>query len=80
MAKKDGGLLKNSRKKLKIKTKELDSFLNAKTTSTKYYLEESFSENKIFKYLLLLKLKGESLDRLFEDYIKENNIKHGKNE
>lgn len=71
-------ILKEIRKKLKIKPKELDSFISAKTTSTKYYIEESFEKNKLFRYLLLLKLKGASLDKIFNQYIKYNNIKKPK--
>lgn len=71
-------MLKEIRKELKIKPSELDEFINAKTTSTKYYLEDSFEENKLFRYLLLLKLRGANIDKIFTNYIKINNIKKPK--
>jgi len=78
MSEEGKGLLKQFRKKLKIKPKELDIFIKAKGTSTKYYLEDYFESNKLFRYLLLLKLKGASLDKFFDAYIKVNNIKKPK--
>ena len=71
-------MLKEIRKELKIKPSELDEFINAKTTSTKYYLEDSFEENKLFRYLLLLKLRGANIDKIFSNYIKISNIKKPK--
>jgi len=75
MSKKKHGLLREARKKINVKPKEIDDFIDAKGTSTKYYLEETFEKNKLFKYLLLLKINGISLDKLFSDFIKQKNLK-----
>lgn len=79
MAKK-GGALKRARKELKLNSQELDKFINAKHTSTRYYLEDNFHRNKTFRYLLFLKLNGLNLNEFFEDFIKQENIKYTKNE
>lgn len=79
MAKK-GGALKKARKELKLNLSELDKFINAKHTSTRYYLEDNLHRNKTFRYLLFLKLNGASIDEFFEDFIKQENIKYKKNE
>lgn len=80
MSQETGSLLTKIKKRLKISPKELDLFINAKGTSTKYYLENYYGKNKLFRYLLLLRLKGASLDKFFDRYIKENNVKKPKNE
>lgn len=51
-------MLKSFRKKFKIDNAELDSFLGNKSVSTKYYLDSKYRLNKMFKYFLLLRLKG----------------------
>jgi hypothetical protein len=68
-------MLKKARKQYNLKPKELDLFIGAKTPATKYYLEASFKTNKLFRYLLFLKLKGSNIDILLDQYIKETNIK-----
>jgi len=65
-------MLDIQRKKLKISVKELDLFIKADATSTKYYIEKHYLENKIFRYLLFLKIKGLSLDDFFEEIIDQN--------
>ena len=76
--KKEQSQLKIIRKKLKVKATQVDEFINAKGTSTKYYLENEFPKNKMFRYLLFLKLNGADLNHFFDKYIKENNIKNNK--
>jgi len=60
------------RKKLKINLKELDLFIKSDTPSTKYYIEKHYLENKFFRYLLLLRIKGSDLNNLFDEIIKQN--------
>lgn len=76
MAKKERGLLKQYRKKLGIETNVLDTFIGAQATSTKYYIEDSYETNKMFRYLLLLKMKGASLDEFFKEYIELKDLKN----
>lgn len=64
-------MLKFFRKKLRLDPEELDQFLDS-SSSTKYYLEKSYSDNKIFKYLLFLRIKGVNLNALFDEEIKKN--------
>lgn len=65
-------MLKSLRKEFKINTKELDSFIKSKQLSTKYYIENSYTNNKLFRYLLFLRLKGVDLNKFFDDEIKSN--------
>lgn len=78
MPKKTQGLLKQARKKYNIKPKELDNFIEAKATSTKYYIENTFETNKFFRYLLLLRIKGCSIDNLIDKHIKQSKKKTSK--
>lgn len=66
-------MLKSLRKEFKINTKELDNFIKSKQLSTKYYLENSYRTNKLFRYLLFLRLKGVDLNKFFDSEIKDNN-------
>lgn len=72
MPKKKKGSLKEARKELSIKPKELDAFISAKGTSTKYYLEDTYEKNKLFRYLLLLRIKGASIDKFLDNHIKKS--------
>ncbi|OXA65316.1 hypothetical protein B0A67_24425 [Flavobacterium aquidurense] len=65
-------MLKTLRKELKINIKELDSFIKSKQLSTKYYLENSYRTNKLFRYLLFLRMKGVDLNKFFDDEINDN--------
>lgn len=65
-------MLKTLRKELKINIKELDSFIKSKQLSTKYYLENSYRTNKLFRYLLFLRMKGVDLNKFFDDGINDN--------
>lgn len=75
-------MFKKYRKKLNISNDELDKFVGNHSVSSKYYLEKSYLTNKIFLYLVLLRLKGVNLNSFFDDVIKENfskeKNKHGK--
>lgn len=64
-------MLKKFRKQLGLDA-ELDEFLDNKGASTKYYLEKSYLTNKIFRYLLLLRMKGVNLNALFDEEISTN--------
>ena len=65
-------MLKTLRKELKINIKELDSFIKSKQLSTKYYLENSYRTNKLFRYLLFLRMKGVDLNKFFDNEINNN--------
>lgn len=65
-------MLRFFRKKLKVDNEELDNFLGSTSTSTKYYLEKTFTSNKIIKYLLFLRIKGANLNTLFDEELKNN--------
>lgn len=65
-------MLKTLRKELKINIKELDSFIKSKQLSSKYYLENSYRTNKLFRYLLFLRMKGVDLNKFFDDEINDN--------
>lgn len=65
-------MLKTLRKELKLNIKELDSFIKSKQLSTKYYLESSYKTNKLFRYLLFLRMKGVDLNKFFDDEINDN--------
>ena len=75
-------MFKKYRKKLNISNDELDTFVGNQSVSSKYYLEKSYLTNKIFLYLVLLRMKGVNLNSFFDDVIKENfseeKNKHGK--
>ena len=62
-------MLQIFRKKLNISSEELDTFLNNKNVSTKYYLEKKYLKNKVFLYLILLRLKGVNLNSFFDQTI-----------
>lgn len=62
--------LKRYRKELKIDTKELDFFIDSKSVSTKYYLENNYQSNKFFKYLLFLRKKGVNINAFFDSELK----------
>lgn len=66
-------MLKNFRKQLRLDPKELDDFIDNKSVSTKYYIENTYRSNKLFKYLLFLRQKGVNLNKFFDDEI--NNTK-----
>lgn len=72
-------MLKSFRKKFKIDNAELDSFLGNKSVSTKYYLDSKYRLNKMFKYFLLLRLKGMNLNAFFDEEIKQNYSDYKKN-
>lgn len=65
-------MLKTLRKELKLNIKELDSFIKSKQLSTKYYLENSYKTNKLFRYLLFLRMKGVDLNKFFDNEINDN--------
>jgi hypothetical protein len=65
-------MFKYFRKKLRIPDKELDDFLHNKSTSTKYYVEKTYLKNKVFLYLVLLRLNGVNLNAEFDQMIKDN--------
>lgn len=71
-------MLTNLRKKFKIDNYELDSFLGNKSISTKYYLDKKYRLNKMFKYFLLLRMKGVNLNAFFDAEIKENHSDYKK--
>lgn len=60
-------MLKKYRKDLRLDTKELDDFIGSKSVSTKYYIENSYQSNMLFKYLLFLRLKGVDLNQFFDE-------------
>jgi hypothetical protein len=68
-------MLKQIRKKLKIDTKELDDFIDSKGLSTKYYIENSYRTNKLFRYLLFLRKKGVDLNDIFDPEINNDTTK-----
>lgn len=65
-------MFKYFRKKLHINTQELDEFLHNKNTSTKYYVENTYLKNKVFLYLVLLRLKGVNINSFLDQVISEN--------
>jgi hypothetical protein len=65
-------MLKNFRKQLRLDPKELDDFIDNKSVSTKYYIENTYRSNKLFKYLLFLRQKGVNLNKFFDDEINNN--------
>ena len=60
-------MLKKYRKDLRLDTKELDEFLGSKSVSTKYYIENSYQSNMLFKYLIYLRKKGVDLNNFFDE-------------
>lgn len=68
-------MLRFYRKKLNIGTKEIDDFVGLKHTGSKYYIEKTFSKQKIFKYLLLLRMKGVDLNELFDTFLETKTVK-----
>lgn len=69
-------MLKELRKKIldRKKGKSLESFLGGKR-SRKFYLESNFKKNKLFNYLLFLRLFGADLNEFFDEQIKQDNLK-----
>lgn len=65
-------MFRQFRKKLNISNEELDSFVGNQSVSSKYYLEKSYLTNKIFLYLVLLRLKGVNLNSFFDEVIKKD--------
>lgn len=65
-------MLRILRKKHKINNEELDAFLGSKSTSTKYYLEKTFSTQKIIKYLVFLRMNGININSLFDKEIEKH--------
>ena len=65
-------MLEIFRKKKVIENEELDLFLDNKSVSTKYYVEKNYLNNKVFKYLLLLRYKGVNLNKFFDDEMQKN--------
>lgn len=62
-------MLKIFRKQLRLDPKELDEFIDNKSASTKYYIENTYRSNKLFKYLLFLRQKGVNLNKFFDEEI-----------
>ncbi len=65
--------LKKFRKELKLDNKELDAFIDNKSVSTKYYLEQNYQNNKFFKYLLFLRKKGVDINAFFDSELEIKN-------
>lgn len=71
-------MFKNYRKQLKLTNIELDTFVGNNSVSSKYYLERSYLTNKIFLYLVLLRIKGVNLNTFFDEVIRDHSL-HKKN-
>ncbi len=68
-------MLRELRRKIipKKDNKSLDDFLEKK--SRKFYLENHFEKNPLFKYLYFLRLKGADLNTFFDEIISQNKNK-----
>lgn len=64
-------MLKNIRKNLKISNKEIEEEVGLKNKSSIYYIESSYNENKVFKYLLFLRRKGVNINAFLDNIIKK---------
>lgn len=65
-------MLKSLRKKIfknKEKLKELDEFLGKQ--SRRFYLEQNYRDNKLFKYFFFLRKEGVDLNNFFDNEIKK---------
>ena len=65
-------MLRELRRKIipKKDNKSLEDFLGKE--SRKYYLENNYKKNFLFKYLFFLRMKGADLNAYFDKEIKEN--------
>lgn len=64
-------MLKQFRKDLKIRIEDISSFSLFKNKSTIYFVEAHFKTNKLFRYLLFLRMKGVNLNKFFDKIIEE---------
>jgi wobble nucleotide-excising tRNase len=65
-------MFKEYRKKLRLTSDKIVSAIGAEGQSAIYYLEKSYPENKLFKYLVLLRSEGVDMNKFIDEVINLN--------
>ena len=69
--------MKIFRKKLHLSNEEIQAFSGLKNKSSIYYLESSYKENKLFRYLMLLRQNKVNINAFIDaelNKLKEKNL------